>query len=46
MCRSVSRFDFGIADVDGMILQLLAVDWAIGVTFSGRLCQRVRLEIL
>jgi hypothetical protein len=28
MCRRVSRFDFGIADVDGMILQPSAVEWS------------------
>jgi hypothetical protein len=28
MCKCVSRFDFGKADDDGMILQLSAVDWS------------------
>jgi hypothetical protein len=28
MCKRVSCFDFGKADVDGMILQLSAVDWS------------------
>jgi hypothetical protein len=28
MCKRVSRFDFSKADVDGMILQLSAVDWS------------------
>jgi hypothetical protein len=28
MCRRVSRFDFGEADVDGIILQLSAVEWS------------------
>jgi hypothetical protein len=28
MCRRVSRFDFGKTDVDGMILQLSAVEWS------------------
>jgi hypothetical protein len=28
MCKRGSRFDFGNADVDKMILQLSAVDWS------------------